>query len=114
MASLLQWLNGYALLWAPALAALAAAAVLVVRRSRVRWRAGWLAACGGVAGGLVLLRTPSGEVVQPAAADDEEGGAVVVRHDSLEWDSADSIEQAVLAAGGRPTLVEFYTDFGLG
>jgi hypothetical protein len=111
MTDLIQWLNGYALLWIPVVVAAGTAALLVVRRSRVRWWGAWVVALLGTAQGAALLRSADGTVVQTVPAPD---GSLFVSRESLEWTSADSIERAVRASGGRPTLVEFYTDYGLG
>jgi hypothetical protein len=110
MTHVIQWLNGYALLWVPIAVAAGTALVLVVRRSRVRWWAAWVAAVLGFAQGATFLRSADGTVVENTPGDEV---PPVVRRQSLEWESADSVEQSVRASGGRPTLVEFYTDFGL-
>lgn len=111
MTHAIQWLNGYALLWVPIVVAAGTALVLVIRRSRVRWWAAWVAGVLGFVLGAPLLRSAEGTVVENTTGDE---GPPIVLGQSLEWDSADSVEQTVRASGGRPTLVEFYTDFGFG
>jgi len=111
MTQVIQWLNGYALLWVPIIVAAGTALVLVIRRSRVRWWAAWVAGVLGFAQGASLLRSADGTVVENTQGDE---GPPVVWRQSLEWNSADSVEQTIRASGGRPTLVELYTDFGLG
>src|SRR5262245_56268724 len=107
-----QLLNGYALLWAPALLALILAGLLLYRRARPRWWAAWIAGCGAAVAGLALLRTPDTSIVQAAPADSGSGQFVEIAS-AEEWTTAGgSIAEAVANSGGRPTLVEFYTDFG--
>jgi hypothetical protein len=111
MTHLYQLLNGYALLWAPALLALMFAGLLVYRRARPRWWAAWLAGCGATVAGLALLHTPDTSILRAAPADAgwvQSGESAIAE----EWSAAGSIEEAVADSGGRPTLVEFYTDFG--
>jgi hypothetical protein len=103
-----QLFNGYALLWAPALLILTFAGLLLYRRARLRWWAVWLAGCGAAVGGLPLLRTPDTSILRAAPADAEWVQFALPD----EWMAAGSIEEAVADSGGRPTLVEFYTDFG--
>jgi hypothetical protein len=111
MTHFFQLLNGYALLWAPALVTVIFAGLLLYRRARRRWWAVWLAACGATVAGLALLRTPDTSFLLAAPAD---AGWVQLGESTSaeEWLAAGSIEEAVADSGGRPTLVEFYTDFG--
>jgi hypothetical protein len=114
MIQVLQFLNGYGLILIPAILALGTAALLICRRSRFRWWAAWAAGVAGAVAGLLLLPTASGTVIAavPSSADDASGMTLV--RESLELDSVQSIEKAILASDGKPTLVEFYTDFGIG
>src|SRR5262245_47600542 len=112
MTHFIQLLNGYALLWAPALVALMVAGLLLYRRARARWWAAWLAGCAAAVARLALLRTPDTSILRAAPAD-AEGRQFVEIASAEEWTTAaGSIEEAVADAGGRTTLVEFYTDFG--
>src|SRR5262245_24968430 len=112
MIHVLQFLNGYAIILVWGILAYLAAILLVRRRSRVRWWAVWTSGIAVTFTGLFLLRTADSTVIAaiPEQADDVSG--MVPIQESLEWDSAESIEKTVLASGGKPTLVEFYTDFG--
>jgi hypothetical protein len=112
MSQFIQLLNGYGLIWIPSLAALIALTVLLVRRSRIRWWAAWTACVVGVGLGLSVLPTAAGTEITPASDDSEAG--VPATHEAIDWQSADSIENAVRASNGKPTLVEFYTDYGIG
>jgi len=114
MTHVLQWLNGYGLIWIPALLAVGFAALLIRRRSRWRWWAAWATGVAGVVGGLLLLPTAGGTVVAAVPANELDSSGLVLIRNSVEWDSPESIENAVLDSNGKPTLVEFYTDFGFG
>jgi hypothetical protein len=114
MIQVLQFLNGYGLILIPAILALGAAALLIYRRSRFRWWAAWAAGVTGSVAGLLILPTASGTVIAAVPDSDADASGMVQMRDSLEWDSAESIEKAILASDGKPTLVEFYTDFGIG
>jgi hypothetical protein len=113
MSQFIQFLNGYGLIWIPSLAALIALTVLLIRRSRVRWWALWTTCVVGVGLGLSVLPTAAGTEITPAGVGSE-GGTIAATHEAIDWQSADSIENAVRASNGKPTLVEFYTDYGIG
>lgn len=113
MAQFIQLLNGYGLIWIPALVAIVAVAILAIRRSRLRWWALWTACVIGVGFGLAILPTAAGTEITPTG-DDLEAGGLAGTHDAIDWQSADSIENALRASNGKPTLVEFYTDYGIG
>ena len=114
MVDILQFLNGYGIVLIWGLLAFLSLLLLVRRRSRVRWWAVWTAGIAATFTGLFFLRSADSTVIAavPANADDASGMTLV--RDSLEWDSAESIEKAILASDAKPTLVEFYTDFGIG
>jgi hypothetical protein len=114
MTQVLQWLNGYALIWIPALLAVGCAGLLIYRRSRFRWWALWTAGVAGAVSGLLLLQTAGGTVVAAIPTNDFDSSGSILIREPLEWDSVASIENAVLDSNGKPTLVEFYTDFGFG
>ncbi|HJZ91712.1 MAG TPA: hypothetical protein VKE40_12630 [Gemmataceae bacterium] len=111
MTHFFQLLNGYALLWAPALLAGMFAGLLFYRRARRRWWVAWIAGCGAAVAGLALLRTPDTSILQAAPADVREV-QFLAGEGAEEWTAAGSIAGAVADSGGRSTLVEFYTDFG--
>ena len=113
MSQFIQLLNGYGLIWIPSLAALIALTFLIIRRSRTRWWALWTAYVVGVGFGLSVLPTAAGTEITPTG-DDWEAGGFVPTHEAIDWQSADSIENALRASNGKPTLVEFYTDYGIG
>jgi hypothetical protein len=114
MTQVLQWLNGYALLWIPGLLAIGFAGLLIYRRSRWRWWAVWTTGVAGAVSGLLLLPTAGGTVVAAMPASDLDSSGSILIRDPVQWDSVESIENAVLDSNGKPTLVEFYTDFGFG
>ena len=85
------------------------AVVLLWRRSSWRWWAGW--AFGGavvLAAGLGL-RTPTATLIHPPADGEEENRVEIISFESIA-----EVRAAIDASGGRPTLVEFYADYGVG
>jgi hypothetical protein len=113
MPHVIQFLNGYGLIWIPGLAALVTLTILVLRRSRVRWWALWMTCVAGVGMSLSILPTAAGTEITPSTQISEDGEPTGT-FESIEWQSADSIENTVRASNGKPTLVEFYTDYGIG
>ncbi|HKA08122.1 MAG TPA: hypothetical protein VKD71_12760 [Gemmataceae bacterium] len=109
-----QFLNGYGIVLIWGLLACLSLLLLVRRRSRMRWWAAWTAGIAGTLSGLFLLRTADSTVIAAVPTNDDDASGMTLVRDSLEWDSAESIEKAILASDGKPTLVEFYTDFGIG
>jgi len=114
MVDILQFLNGYGIVLIWGLLACLSLLLLIRHRSRVRWWALWTAGIAGTLSGLFLLRTADSTVIAAVPTDANDASGMSLVRDSLEWDSAESIEKAILASDGKPTLVEFYTDFGIG
>jgi hypothetical protein len=112
MIHVLQFLNGYAIVLIWGFVAFLSAVFLIRRRSRMRWWAVWTTAIAVTFSGLFFLRTADSTVVAAVPTNADDGSGMILIRDSLEWDSAESIEKAVLASDAKPTLVEFYTDFG--
>ena len=113
MSQFIQLLNGYGLIWIPGLIAFVTLTILLIRRSRVRWWALWTACVVGVGFSLTLLPTAAGTEITPTG----EGlvaGEFDGAHEAIEWQSAESIENTLRSSSGKPTLVEFYTDYGIG
>jgi thiol:disulfide interchange protein len=113
MSALLQFLNRYALLLLPAVLLGAGAVLLVVKRCSWKGWLAWTASCAALLLGLYLLRTPAVTVfaaqpaLQPAAAGSS-------RQDIAELTSPEEIRRLLASSHGRPTLVDFYTDYGIG
>ena len=124
MSALLQFLNRYALLLLPAVLLGAWAVLLVVKRCSWKGWLAWAASCAGLLLGLHLLRTPAvtvfaaqpapdqaaatspGPAPQPAAA----GSSLP---DIADLSSPEALRRLLTSAHGRPTLVDFYTDYGI-
>lgn len=85
--TLAQLLNQNSFLVPAGLTLLVWLAALIVRRSRRRFWLAWIAALLLAIGVYALLRTPTSRVFQSTA----------------------EVQQAI--SSGRPTLVEFYSDF---
>jgi hypothetical protein len=109
-----QFLNGYGIVLIWAIVSIVAGILLVCRRSRMRWWAVWTTGIAITSGGLFLLRTADSTVVAAVPENSADYSGMIPTRDYVEWESADSIEKTVLASDGKPTLVEFYTDFGIG
>jgi hypothetical protein len=114
MIDVIQFLNGYGIVLIWGLLACLSMLLLVRRRSRVRWWAVWTAGIAATFSGLFLLRTADSTVLAAVPANGDDASGMVLVRESLDLDSAESIEKAILASDGKPTLVEFYTDFGIG
>jgi hypothetical protein len=67
----------------------------------------------GVGISLSILPTAAGTEITPST-EVWEGWDSASKEESIEWQSADSIESSLRASNGKLTLVEFYTDYGIG
>jgi hypothetical protein len=114
MIQALQFLNGYGIILIWGVVVFSTYFLLIRRRSRIRWWTVWTAAVAATFTGLVLLRTADSTVIAAVPTDAEYESGMIPTRDYVEWDSPESIEKSVLASDGKPTLVEFYTDFGVG
>jgi hypothetical protein len=114
MIHVLQFLNGYGIILIWGIVAYLTFLLLIRRRSRIRWWAVWTTGVATTFGGLVLLRTADSTVVAAIPSNEDGAYGMIFLRESVEWDSTESIEKAILASDGKPTLVEFYTDFGFG
>src|SRR5262245_44838809 len=97
MVDILQFLNGYGIVLIWGLLAFVSLFLLARRRSRVRWWALWTAGIAGTFSGLFLLRTSDSTVIAAVPVSTDDGSGMSVVRESLEWDSAESIEKAILA-----------------
>src|SRR5262245_13748755 len=120
MAAGVQFLNQYFLLWAPLLFLGSAALILFVCRASRRWWLAWGAALVAAAATLFSLRTSSGTLSHYAVVGGEAGQAedqalnIEIIRELFDPKSIEEIEAALATSDGKPTLVEFYTDVGLG
>ena len=120
MTPILQFVNQYSFLLVCA-AGLIAAAVYLRRRQAARggWGVWGMVAVANV-GVVMMLPTPAvrlsdGEPGRETAGDFGSAGDAASQGFVNTW-GPESISEikAILAEGKRPTLVEFYSDFGLG
>jgi hypothetical protein len=136
---LLQFLNQYFLVLLPAAVLAGCGVGLVLRRPRWGWWAAWAVLCLATGGGLLALRTPAATLTafraagpaatliafrpaQPAEATPGDAGTELVAagesliriDDTPQLNSVAEIRGFLADSGGKPTLVEFYTDYGLG
>jgi hypothetical protein len=123
MASVLQFINQYSLVWLYLLLLIMTAAFLHKRRTWRRWPLFW--GWGFLSTGALIfaLRTPqatlsqfqpkssSTELASPNSLNDSISAPI---QDTLSFETMDEIEAAIISNDGRPTLVEFYSDFGIG
>jgi len=109
-----QFLNGYGIALILGVLVASTFSLLIRRRSRKRWWAVWATAVAATFTGLFLLRTADSTVIAAVPTNHEDESGMIPARDYVEWDSAESIEKSVMASDGKPTLVEFYTDFGIG
>jgi hypothetical protein len=109
-----QFLNGYGIIVIWGVVVSATFLLLICRRSRKRWWTAWTTAVAATFTGLFLLRTADTTVIAAVPTDAGGESGMIPTLNYVEWDSAESIEKTVLASDGKPTLVEFYTDFGIG
>jgi hypothetical protein len=123
---ILQFLNRYALLLLPLLVVGGWAAGLLVRRAGRKWWLAWGGLSALLVAGFFSLRTPAATLtmfrpLSPTPVE-ETGTApgypdtspVVERVSATpQFGSADEIRSFLAASGGKPTLVDFYTDFGV-
>jgi hypothetical protein len=126
MSSVVQFLNGYFLVVVP-LGLLAGIALLMaVRRVSQRW---WIVWCGCgllVAAGLFSLRTAAATVSHVESGDQAlapvDGDSSLLIRPATDFPlvtleseprTADEIRTLIATSNGKPTLVEFHTDYGL-
>ena len=114
MVHVLQFLNGYGIILMWGIVVYSTFYLLIRRRSRIRWWTVWTTAVAATFTGLFFLRTADSTVIAAVPTDDGNESGMIPTRDYVGWDSAESIEKSVLASDGKPTLVEFYTDFGIG
>ena len=103
-----QVINQYLLIVLPFVVLSVWAVVLLWRRSSWRWWASWTFGCAVVLAAGLALRTPSATLIHPDAAEDE-GNFIEI----ISFARAAEVRACIDASGGRPTLVEFYADYGL-
>jgi hypothetical protein len=121
-----QLLNRYLLLTLPLLVLAGWAVVLMVRRARRRWWLAWGGLGVVLVAGFFSLRTPAATVTEfrpaPSPAVEEAAtetpsaeslAALVKVGETPPFTSAEEIRRFIASSGGKPTLVDFYTDFGL-
>jgi|GEM_PF-5439701 len=114
MIQVYQFLNGYGIVLLWGVVVFSTYFLLIRRRSRIRWWTAWTTGVAATFTGLVFLRTADSTVIAAVPTDAGDESGMIPTRDYVEWDSAESIEKSVLASDGKPTLVEFYTDFGFG
>ena len=118
-----QFLNQYALLLLPILIMTAWATALIIRRSAFRRWLPWVGVWIVLLAAASYLRTPASTVTsfQPSASETDDLLRLQDRVESLHlirevrpFTSPEEIRGFLAASRGKPTLVDFYTDFGFG
>jgi hypothetical protein len=123
---ILQFLNRYVLLLLPLLVVGGWAIGLLVRRVGRKWWLAWGGLCVLLVAGFFSLRTPAATLTvfrpTPLPPVEETGTApgrtvappaVELISATPQFNGAEEIRSFLAASGGKPTLVDFYTDFGL-
>lgn len=119
-----QFLNQYSWLLVCAALLVGSALYLRLRQASRRWWGVWGLFALANAGMLMLLPTPAARLSEYQPAVWHEGGRYPINindrvttgytfNRSLQFSSVAEIEAALLSTKGRPTLVEFYSDFGI-
>jgi hypothetical protein len=98
----------------------------MVRRARRRWWLAWGGLAVVLVAGFFSLRTPAATVTEfqpvPSPVVEEAGtetvsaeafAALVKVGETPQFTSAEEVRRFLTSSGGKPTLVDFYTDFGL-
>lgn len=123
MGGTLQFLNQHALLLAGGGALIVPAVVLGLWRASRGWWAAWAVLGLALTGTFFALRTPAATLSsfepavadEPAAAEAEPAPVLVLVHEEIAgFDSVEAIRAKLAASAGKPTLVDFYADFGFG
>jgi thiol:disulfide interchange protein len=107
-----QFLNRYVLLLLPAVLLGAWVVLLVLKRYSWKAWSAWAASCAALLLGLLLLRTPGVTVIAARPEALQDAGAA--SHTIPEFSSPEEIRRVLESSHGRPTLVDFYTDYGMG
>ena len=123
MSSIGQFINQYSLVWLYLLLLAMTAVFLHNRRTWHRWRLFWGWGLFAIVALFFSLRTPQATLsqFQPKSSSTELASPNSLNHsisvptqDALSFETVDEIEAAIHSNDGRPTLVEFYSDFGIG
>jgi hypothetical protein len=114
-----QVVNQYLLLVLPTVVLAGWGIALACRRSALRWWGVWAGCCLLAGGGFLALRTPAATLLHPRPAETvlregTEGTEGTEETELPNLKSVAEIRSCIAASGGRPTLVEFYTDLGFG
>jgi hypothetical protein len=122
----LQFLNRYVLLLLPLLVVGGWAVGLLLRRAGRRWWLAWGGLCALLVAGFFSLRTPAAtltmfrpmpsppvEETETAPGSPDAAPVAELISATPEFRSGEEIRSFLAASGGKPTLVDFYTDFGL-
>jgi hypothetical protein len=115
-----QWVHQHDLLLLCGAVLTVIALLLGYLRLRLRWWLGWFGGVALVCVAAVALRTPAASVydhedrpvTSDLLADVEEATSLPAIYSEPDFTSVEAIEKT-LAESGKPTLVEFYTDYGI-
>ncbi len=126
MAAILQFLNAYFLVLVPLALMTGIALLLFLRRAPRRWWIVWGGSTVWVVAILLSLRTSAASVSQFQANDaerrptntadqaqDTEAELLPGTPDVSDPQTPDEVRSAIASSTGKPTLVEFYTDYGI-
>jgi thiol:disulfide interchange protein len=110
----LQFLNQYGLLLLP-LGLLAFGAIVLIRkRSSRKWWLTWVGLAALLAVGFFSLRTPAATLTYFQPSDPDSPDPVVQVSEVHQFADPEALRSFLATSGGKPTLVDFYTDFGVG
>jgi hypothetical protein len=113
MSVVLQLANQYFLIWIPSLVFTGAAITMFLRKVSRPWWIAWAAGLAAVSAVMFTLRTPAATLLHRGQPGQNQR-TVAAAQEPVDLSSVEGIEKALITADGRPTLVEFYTDYGLG